>query len=190
MKFFHNNMEFDIPQSVYEPREDSLLLLESVKEIKGKKVLEVGCGSGIISIILAKQNDVTAVDINEEAVEATKKNAEMNNVHLKCFQSDLFSDISDTFDIILFNPPYLPAEEEDLTYSGGADGRQVIEKFIPQCRNYLKNDGEIYLLISSLTGKEEVMKLFRKNNFSAEIIKKEKISWEELIVICAHPDKI
>ena len=78
-------------EGVYEPAEDSWLMVEHLPFFKGS-VLEIGCGSGIISINLAKRgNQVTAVDINPKAIEATKINSRKNNVELEIIKGNMFS---------------------------------------------------------------------------------------------------
>jgi len=188
MRFYHGKMEFEIPESVYEPREDSLLLAEALERLKlaDKKVLEVGCGSGFLSILAAKKKAaVTSVDINPEAVRITKENAAKNGIKIEAAQSDLFSSVNKTFDIIIFNPPYLPVEEgeTDAIYSGGKTGRETVERFVDQAENHLNPGGIILLLISSLTGEKEVIELFEKRNMKASAIMREKVPWEELIVL-------
>ena len=66
MKYFYEGIELEI-EDVYEPREDSLLLASVIKGVKKRNVLEIGCGSGLLSIILGRDNKVTSVDINEKA---------------------------------------------------------------------------------------------------------------------------
>lgn len=183
MKFFYKDLTLEVPESVYYPREDSLLLAKTLGNRHAGKVLDMGCGSGILSILLAKNNDVTAVDINKDAVKAAIDNAEKNKVSLKVMVSDLFVFIDDSYDLIVFNAPYLPVENEDKQWSGGI---KLIEKFISQAKPHLNKRGKILLLISSLTGEKAVLSAFRDNGFSAQTIKREKVPWEELIVIEAR----
>ncbi len=78
-------------EGVYEPAEDSWLMVDYLPFFKGS-VLEIGCGSGIISINLAKRgNQVTAVDINPKAIEATKFNSKKNNANIETIEGDMFS---------------------------------------------------------------------------------------------------
>ncbi len=198
MRFYHKGLEMDVPDSVYYPREDSLLMAGVLEKEKAENCLEIGCGSGFLSILAAKTSavtDVTAVDINEKAVEATKKNAKKNNVKLKAFVSDLFSSINDSYDLIVFNSPYLPTQTDDQVSSGKFEDKQwsggikVIEKFIQQAKNHLNKNGKILLLISSLTGEKEVLELFHNNNFNVRVIARERVPWEELMVVEAVPDK-
>ena len=188
MKFYYGTLEFDIPESVYYPREDSELMAKTLEKVdlRRKSALEIGCGSGFLSILMAKKGAaVTAVDINEEAVDTTKKNAAANEAEVIAAKSDLFSNVSNKFNLIIFNPPYLPVEEgeTDWTYAGGKNGRDVIERFVAKVKNYLKPNGTVLLLISSLTGEKEVIELFRNQKMKTKIVAREKVPWEELIMI-------
>jgi len=199
--FYHKGITLYVPDKVYYPREDSLLLADVVekKKLKGD-ILDIGCGSGLLAIIMAKAAEVTAVDVCSLAVKTTLQNAEINKIKLKAIQSDLFSKVKGKFDLVVFNPPYLPAQPSanldgqpidakdanaynDITYSGGEKGRTVITKFIKNVKKYLKKNGKILLLISSLTGEKEVLALFKENQFKTKIIAKQKIPFEELMVI-------
>ena len=87
-----------------------------VKENFDKKVniLDIGTGSGCISIALKKELDssITAVDISDKTLEIAKENALINNVEINFLQSDLFSNVNDKFDVIISNPPYIKYDEE------------------------------------------------------------------------------
>jgi len=180
-----------ISESVYEPREDSLLVateLEKTLENKNvRSVLEIGCGSGLLSIIAAKRGcDVTAADINPAAVECAKRNAELNNAKIKIMQSDLFDNLEGKFDLIFFNPPYLPEEqtEESRTWAGGKN-LEVITRFIKEAKQHLESDAKLLIVISSLSNPENILKEFADNGFVAEIKAEQKIPWEKLFVISA-----
>ncbi len=188
MKFYYNEMEFLVPESVYYPREDSLLMAKVLEgiDLTDKRVLEIGCGCGFLSILLAKGGaGVAAVDINQECAEITKSNAKANNAAIGVFVSDLFSNVDGVFDLIILNPPYLPVDEKDATYAGGQTGRGIIERFIANVKNHLNPNGAVLMVISSLTGEKEVVELFEKEGMKTQIAAREKIPWEELIVIRA-----
>ena len=190
-KFYHGEMKLEVPESVYYPGEDSELLAKHIEslDLHGKSVLEVGCGSGLLSIIAAKKGaSVTAVDINKEAVEMAKANAGANSAAITAVESDLFSSVKGKFDLIIFNPPYLPVEEgeKDPTYAGGATGRETIERFVACVKSHLNPGGVVLMVISSLTGEKEVIELFEKQGIKASVAAREKIPWEELIVIEAR----
>ena len=190
MKFYHGDIILDVPEGVYCPREDSLLIAEAIEgmNLKGKNALDMGCGSGFLSILMAKSDAiVTAADINPPAAETARKNAESNGIfNLHFAVSDLFEKINGSYDLIVFNPPYLPLEENekgDIAYTGGPSGREVIERFIQQAKSHLETGGKILLLISSLTGEKEVLNIFAKNGCKAKIIKRKRIFFEELMVV-------
>ena len=194
MKYYYKDMEFDVPEDVYYPREDSELLAKTLEsmELKSKNVLEMGSGCGFLSILMAKRGaSVTAVDINEDAVNATKENARKNSAEILAHVSDMFGNVRGKFDTIVFNPPYLPVgeDEDDETYAGGTTGREIIEMFVSYVPSYLKENGTVIIVISSLTGEGEVISLFGQAGMEAYTVAKEKVSWEELIVIEASKEK-
>lgn len=189
MKYFYKGLELEIPDSVYCPREDSELLAEAVEQqdLRGRKCLDMGCGSGLLAIIAARKGAaVTAADVNPGAAKITGENSAGNGAEVRAVFSDLFSGVHGTFDLIVFNPPYLPAEgaeKKDLAYYGGRDGREVITKFLLQAKKFLKRKGRIFLLISTVTGEKEVLELALKNGYSARQLARRKVPWEELIVL-------
>jgi len=197
MKFFYKGMELEVPESVYYPHDDSILLAEVAEKqrLEGKKALDICCGSGLTGIIMAKHGAiVTAADINEDAVEITRANAAKNGVRLGAVRSDLFSSVTGRFDFIACNPPYLPEKDSIMkklkgdytSWYGGETGREVIEKLVPQARERLNKNGKLFLLISSLTGENEVLELLDAYGFKTAIAARKKIPWEELMVIEAH----
>ncbi|MFB6143869.1 MAG: HemK2/MTQ2 family protein methyltransferase [Candidatus Nanohaloarchaea archaeon] len=167
--------------SVYPPREDTYFLknyLESL-ELEGMEVLEVGCGSGILSVAMAgKGAEVTAVDINPEAVEATREAAEEAGVEVDVFRSDLFREVEDKFDLIVFNPPYLPGREleGDEKWRGGDRGVEVTERFLQDYGKHLKEGGKALFLLSSLSDHRE---LLRKH----EVVESENLWFETLYLV-------
>lgn len=173
---------------VYEAAEDSFLMIECLPDdLKGQTVLEIGCGSGVISIAAAQQGArVTAVDIDPKAVEATKKLAEEQGVTIQVIPSDMFSEISEYYNLIISNPPYLPNEENDpdLALDGGVEGWEWIEKFLPEAKKYLTEEGKILLLFSTRTNEEKVRSLIEENNFATIDLARQSVGLcEELIVV-------
>ena len=155
------SIEMRVMEGVYNPAEDSYLLIKSI-EVRGREeALDMGCGSGVVALHLARNGcSVIAADINERAVENTRMNAMLNRFDIKCIRSNLFSHVDKKFDIIAFNPPYLPTEQEDIAWDGGRNGTEIIEKFLHDAWKHLKENGRIYLVVSSLTGMEGVIKKF------------------------------
>jgi len=107
---------------VYGPLDDTFLMIEALENIElGKKVLELGTGTGMIAIYCSKRGaEVTATDINEEALRLARENAELNGERIEFIKSDLFEAVKGRFDAAIFNPPYLPDEEpRDVALDGG-----------------------------------------------------------------------
>lgn len=189
MKYFYKNLVLEVLNSCYYPREDSEMLAEVLENenLKGRKCLDMGCGCGLLAVVMAKQGAaVTAADINADAVNITRKNAAENDAELYSVRSDLFSTIAEKFDLIVFNPPYLPgegSEKKELTYYGGKDGRKVIAEFLGQAKHFLKPKGKILLLISTVTGESEVKRIAVENTYTVTEVARKKVPWEELIVL-------
>ncbi len=141
-------------ERVYPPREDSLLLLDCLEAVRGKRFLEMGSATGIISVHCAKAGAVvTAVDVNPHAVSCTRRNAERNGLEIDVLHSDLFLDVPGEFDFMVINPPYLPVEEGgdiEASWAGGEDGTRVLERFLIDAPAHLSEGGRIYVLMSSL----------------------------------------
>lgn len=140
-------------EGVYPPAEDTFLLLECIGSMRGMKVLEMGCGTGLISCHAASDGaELTAADINPRAAECTRRNLERNGLRAAVVLTDLFSDISGRFDRVLFNPPYLAVEEEgdlERAWAGGRTGVEVLARFLDGVRDRLLPGGKVLLLLSS-----------------------------------------
>jgi release factor glutamine methyltransferase len=144
------------------------------------KVLDIGTGSGILAETAKNIGaKVLAIDINPEAVENVK------NKGISSIISDLFSEVDNKFDLIIFNPPYLPKEEMEpkdsrLATTGGDKGNEIIKRFLKDAKSYLLENGKILLLFSSLT--PDVIKLFRKYKYNYKKLSEQKIPFEVLYV--------
>jgi release factor glutamine methyltransferase len=135
------------------------------------RILDMGTGSGILAEEARKHSDhVTASDVNPEA-----KNALI---------SDLFENIEGKFDLIIFNPPYLPKEEKDpdIALDGGPEGHEIIERFLREAKNHLTRKGRILLLFSSRTNKRKIDFILKSLDYDFKEIAKEKYFFEELYV--------
>lgn len=177
----------------YEPREDSFLLQKYVKKLAKGIVLDVGTGSGIQALTAgenSKVNKVYAVDVDEEVIQHCKNAVKSEKIIF--LQSDLFQNIIIKFDIVIFNPPYLPQESDsrDIRLEGGKKGYEVIGRFLSQVNNYLIIKGCILLLFSSLTNKDKVIDLIEQNLFDYEELEKSHVFFEDLFVYKITKSKI
>ncbi|UZE93961.1 MAG: methyltransferase [Candidatus Pacearchaeota archaeon] len=165
---------------MYEPREDSFLLLKHIKNYINKNdiVLDIGTGSGILAKESSKYaREVIACDINKELIKKLKRNNK--NPKIKFIYSDLFSNIKGKFNLILFNPPYLPSKKiKYKEIDGGKSGTEIINRFLREAKNYLEKNGKILLLCSSLN--KNVEQLFKKYQYNFKKIDEEKFFFEKL----------
>ena len=188
--------EIETDDLVYLPSDDSFLLAENLEIKEGQSVLEIGTGSGIVSMYASLlTDDVTATDINYNALELAEKNFKINNIDtIKLEFGDLFEPVKDQkFDVILFNTPYLPTDSDDIinddlnyAFDGGLDGRNVIERFINQVSNHLNDKGIVQMIQSSLSDNDRTLNMFDRNGFIAEIAESEKFFFEEIVLINAY----
>ena len=176
---------------IYQPREDSYLLQKQVKKYsRNKKVIDIGSGKGIQAetAIKAKAKSLTATDIDNNSI-SLLKNKFKNNENIKIVKSNLFSKINkkEKFDLIIFNPPYLPQDyredkESAKATTGGKKGDEIILKFIKQANNYLSKDGIILIVISSLTPQNRINKLLSKLKLKKKLLAKQSFFMEKLEV--------
>jgi release factor glutamine methyltransferase len=177
---------------IYEPREDTFLILKEVAKLSSGNVLDMGTGSGILAFAAAvKADSVIGADINPDAVEFCKKRAaELGVKNTSFIVSDLFSYFERhalKFDLIIFNPPYLPemhGEEEEVRtiVSGGKKGYETLERFFSQASEYLMPFGKILVLFSTLTGKDKVHEIIERFGFSFQKLSEEDLFGETLFV--------
>lgn len=169
---------------IYIPSDDSFLIKTAVRKLsKGKKVLDIGAGSGILGLAALKAGakSVLFADIDKEAVNYLK------NKRYNVIQSDLFSNVKGKFDIIIFNPPYLPFDSrEDLESSsqtsGGKRGDEIILRFLRGVKRHLNNNGLILIILSSLTPKKRILKILKEKKLDKKVLSKKKFFMEELEV--------
>jgi release factor glutamine methyltransferase len=172
-------------QGVYPPSEDTLLLLDSLEVAKGEEMLEMGCGSGVISVHCAAAGaKVTSVDLNPAAVQCTVENAGRNGLEVRGIVSDLFSRVTGIYDQIVFNPPYLPVGEKDplaLAWSGGKGGVDVLDRFLRDAPEFLKSGGRMTIVVSSRMDDDLLQAMISR--FETGVLAKKRLFFEELEVL-------
>ncbi len=175
-------------KSVYEDAEDSWLLQKELEKYiakhKLKTVLDIGTGTGILAITAAKLGcSVTAMDIDLRACKLAQSNAELNKINIKVICSDLLSSISEKFDLIVFNPPYLPEDEvkteQDKAIVGGPTGIEVFCRFLEQVKQLTSN---VLFVYSSLEDVETMKKSITEAGFKMSNIEEQRFDNERLCI--------
>lgn len=181
---------------IYEPREDTYLILNEVRRYASGNVLDMGTGTGVLAIAAAeKAENVIGVDINKEALEHAKENSKAAGLtNVKFVYSDLFSYFKKyawRFDLIIFNPPYLPEDirepkESRVATTGGKKGYEILDRFFSEVSEYLMPYGKILIVFSSLTGQDKVHEIIENYGFNYQKISEEELFAETLFVYLAE----
>jgi len=175
-------------ERVYQPAEDSKLLADAVADRieTGQRALDVGTGSGYVAARMAEAGaDAVGADLNPHACRQARE------AGLPAVRADLTAPFRNgAFDVVAFNPPYLPSTPEtewddwmEKALSGGEDGRAAIDPFLDDVGRVLAPDGAAYLLVSSLTDPEAVRERARANGLGSEEIARESHPFETLLVL-------
>ena len=173
-------MQLKVDERVLIPRPETeelveLILAENAEE--SLKILDIGTGSGAIALALAKNRpdwSVTAVDISQDALDLATENAKVQNFQIFFKKSDCFAEISEKYDIIVSNPPYISREDESevglnvlhsephLALFADEDGLAIYRRIAEDAKDYLTDGGKIYLEIGYKQG-HSVPALFKKH---------------------------
>lgn len=180
---------FTVLEGVLIPRQDTEIsvevILKILKENNINKMLEIGCGTGIVSITVdlesKRKMDITALDISSYAINNTTINKKNLKSNIKILESDLFEKVSGKFDLIYSNPPYIKSSEIEnlqlevkdheprLALDGGIDGLYFYREIIKEAPNYLNNNG--FLVFEIGYDEAEDISLIMEKNFDTKIYK-------------------
>lgn len=139
-------------------------LLESLplNDIKGK-VLDVGCGYGVIDIILSKITDASyeGVDVNKRALHLAEMNAKLNNIsNVKFYESNCYKNVNDKYNVIITNPPIRA-------------GKKIVYNIVMNAKNHLTDDGVLYIVIRKEQGAKSMLRDLEEY-YITEVINKNK----------------
>lgn len=202
----------DLEDKVYDPSEDSFLLLDCFESelvwLNGRfnagVVCEIGTGSGIVSTFIKKNilkdSLVLTTDLNPHACRIALDTAKSNDTVLESFQMSLTTAFRENIvDVLVFNPPYVPAEEVpkipeadddetwlDLALLGGDDGMVVTQVVLDHLDEILSKNGVAYILFCARNKPDEVMEKMRNRGWQVESIIHRKAGWEVLSVLRFH----
>lgn len=172
-------LKFFVDEHILIPRPETEELLElAIEKIKARslkseviKILDIGTGSGIIPIVLKKhfpQAEVSAIDFSEKALKTAKRNADFHEVEINFIHQDyLNADLTEIYDVIISNPPYIGKEEEVeiadsvkefepkmALFSPTSNALIFYEKIAKDCENHLAKNGLVFLEINQKLGNE------------------------------------
>lgn len=156
----------------------------------------MGTGSGILAILASEHaKRVIATDINPHALRCASLNIKINglNEKIEVRQGDLFKSINanELFDLIIFNPPHLPVKEGEgkewveKSWSGGVNGREIIDRFLEEFRYFLNKNGSVLMIQSSLSNNNETRKKLKKQGFCFKFLEEKKLDFDTLTVLRA-----
>jgi release factor glutamine methyltransferase len=194
--FRYQGLQIMMHPEVYDPAEDSFLLLEALQITPHETVLEIGTGCGLIALVYASKGaHVVCTDINPFAVQVTRHNKEQNRASLtgslEVRQGDLFSvlDRDERFDVVVFNPPYLPTPKkekppswQDVATNGGRDGLRVTKQFIHHVKHHLHPAGQAYFIFTTLSDRSTLEQYLNNEGFSYEVCARQRLEGERLEV--------
>jgi release factor glutamine methyltransferase len=165
---------------VFRPRSDSWLLAQRLRaEVgPGRRVLDLCTGSGVVALSGAQAGaDVTAVDVSRRAALTVRLNARLNGVRVDARHGDLFDAVEGTFDVVTANPPYLPADEDEVPTSGptrawdaGLDGRAVLDRICAEVPARLNPGGSVLLIHSDVCGIDETRQQLAAGGLETEVV--------------------
>ena len=174
--YFYKDIKGKVLPDVFHPQFtiSTKLLMEflETQELDNKSFLELGCGTGFISVFAAKKGaNVLATDINPKALENAKLNADLNNVELKIVYSDLFENVSQQIDYIIINPPYYPKDPTNAAEKAWFCGEnfEYFEKLFLQLGNHVTSASLVFMILSEDCELEKIKSIAKKRGFSFEL---------------------
>lgn len=179
----YNNITITVLPDVFHPGlfHSTKIVLDflSTQNIKGRKFLELGCGSGLISVYASQKGAVvTASDINTKAIENVLLNATRNQVEVEVIHSDLFTKMPDIkWDWIIINPPYYPADptnEAEFAWYCGQE-HQYFENLFKSLSKYSDSKSHVLMILSEVCDLQKIFSIATAHDFTFEKITEKKV---------------
>lgn len=182
----YDGLRIKVKEGVFHPGFffSSKFLIDTLRsqKLKGKTVLELGCGSGLISVWCARAwAEVTASDINPKAVENTQENLALNHQSGACLVSDLFEAIPPTtFDFILVNPPYYPKRPADMRERAWFCGEEFdyFHRFFQKVGKHMHEDTHCWMTMSEDGDIAQIMAIAQQYKMRLTQRVKKRTGWE------------
>lgn len=180
-------MRLVVPPGVFRPRSDTWMLAALVHgedRIPGADALDLCTGSGALAVTAgqAGARSVTAVDASRRSVMAARVNGMLNGVRVQPRRGDLFEPLGGRrYDVIVSNPPYLPAADGELPASGperaweaGSDGRALLDRVAAGAADHLRRGGVLLLMQSSICGVDRTLQALTAQGLGAEVVERRR----------------
>ncbi|MDD3419165.1 MAG: peptide chain release factor N(5)-glutamine methyltransferase [Candidatus Gastranaerophilales bacterium] len=192
--------KFIVNSDVLIPRPETELLVKEASKLKADNILDIGTGSGCIAIMLKKltNKNIMACDISKKALEIARQNAKNLDAKIDFIESDLFSNIKKTFDIIVSNPPYIPPcqkhaldievknhEPHLALFAPDESGVEFYKKIIEKACEHLNQDGFLIFEIGIGQAKT-ICELLKNNNFSRVKVLQDLAKIDRIIIAQRH----
>ena len=167
-------LDLVVAKDDYPPGDEAFYQFVRAEVRPDDKVLDMGCGSGIVALLAAQSSShVVAVDINPAAVECARANAHRNSLQsrITCHRSDVFSAVRESFDLVIFNPPYRWfAPRSPLEMATADEGYLALRTFMAQARSHLLPQGRILLSFGSSGDIDYLHSLIDQRGFAKEVV--------------------
>ncbi|XP_041066587.1 methyltransferase N6AMT1 isoform X1 [Carcharodon carcharias] len=190
---------------VYDPAEDTFLLMDAlekdvneIRKLCPRICLEVGAGSGVVSVFLASIVGPTSfylcTDINPLAAACSVESARCNGVNIQPIITDLVTGLmprlQNQVDVLIFNPPYVVTPSEEIgghgieaSWAGGERGREVMDRLFPQVSALLSSQGLFYLVTIQENNPEEIIQSLKSSSLKGTVLISRQAGREHLSVL-------
>jgi release factor glutamine methyltransferase len=179
-------MRLAVLPGVFRPHSDSQLLARQLRrELRpGSSVADICTGSGVLAVAAAQAgaSSVTAIDVSRRAVASVRLNARLNGVSIRALRGNLLAPVAgERFDMIVSNPPYVPAADDRLPTRGparawdaGADGRALLDRICAEAPAQLRPGGSLLLVHSDVCGTDRTLALLTERGLDADVVARER----------------